>query len=694
MKEKKEMISVDLLFTATCLTSAILLVVAAVMASSIWLWCGLVLFVFLSGYACVRFYNYSSALKAASETFHKSGQLPPADQSPSLLGPFMGAIHRYKGKYRFYISVIEAAGSPLLVCGADQIVVHASRGVLDFLSRPASEVVGSTVSQACYGGKKAMVVQKVLDSGEGISQEIDLSLWDGRVVPVHLSADAVRNSEGKVIGAVVSLIDLSERNVGISKMEENSQRMVSVARQVNDLAQRVASASEELSASADEQAKGAREQSVQAANVLDSMNEMSDSVMKVAGNASATSEASAKARQAADEGRKLVSSAVSGIGEVAESSNRLSGVLSSLNKETDEIDRIIGVISEIADQTNLLALNAAIEAARAGEAGRGFAVVADEVRKLAEKTMNATDEVETGIGSIQEGAREAVRYMQETEERVESSSDLANSAGETLERIYRNAEDMDDRIASIATAAEEQTASAESINMSVEEISYIARETDEGTGQAAEAIRDLAELSQQLLAVSMSFGTDGHDFDLESGGVEISGEVLLLALEMVKSRFGRKLAELVQSDFDEEVFKSGTKSPVSTLSRIASVIASETDRKSGDVLQELGRYISSRFYENFRKMFEGESLKSVYMQLNQLHSEAKKKFPHASFPRFTFEDKGRELFINYRSPRKLFDFFEGMLKGMADSMGEKVEIIIKPLGEDTARAEILFLNRS
>jgi len=177
--------------------------------------------------------------------------------------------------------------------------------------------------------------------------------------------------------------------------------------------------------------------------------------------------------------------------------------MSGLGKQAEGIGQILNVISDIADQTNLLALNAAIEAARAGEAGRGFAVVADEVRKLAEKTMNATKEVGQAVGDIQQSARKNIGNVEKAVRTIEEATGLANTSGQALRNIVRLVDLAADQVRSIATASEEQSAASEEINRAISEVNAIARETAQAMQESSLAVNELA---QQAIALKRLIG--------------------------------------------------------------------------------------------------------------------------------------------------------------------------------------------
>jgi methyl-accepting chemotaxis protein len=194
-----------------------------------------------------------------------------------------------------------------------------------------------------------------------------------------------------------------------------------------------------------------------------------------------------------------------------------------LGKSSDQIGRIVGVINDIADQTNLLALNAAIEAARAGEQGRGFAVVADEVRKLAERTTAATKEIAQMIESVQKETKLAVGAMEEGTRQVGEGVQTTNQAGESLAEIIHMSEQVGEMITQIATAAAEQSTATEQINNSMDQIANLVKESAAGAQQSAQACQDLSGLAFELQKMVSNFKLDSGASTLQRGDRGVSG---------------------------------------------------------------------------------------------------------------------------------------------------------------------------
>jgi methyl-accepting chemotaxis protein len=278
-----------------------------------------------------------------------------------------------------------------------------------------------------------------------------------------------------------------------------------VVKQVADSCHSVSAAATQIAASAEEMASGMSKQQSQTAQVSAAVEEMSATVSDVAKKSEQAALAAAESKEDADTGGKVVENTVlemKGISSVVSESARS---VNDLGKQSEQIGQIIAVINDIADQTNLLALNAAIEAARAGEHGRGFAVVADEVRKLAERTTKATEEVATSIRQIQDGTSKSVKQIESSSQSVHKGVELANSAGESLRRIQDGSMRVGEMVSQIAAAATEQAAASEEIARNVTQIAAVTRESTEGANQAAQAATTLSREAESLRALVTQF---------------------------------------------------------------------------------------------------------------------------------------------------------------------------------------------
>jgi methyl-accepting chemotaxis protein len=266
--------------------------------------------------------------------------------------------------------------------------------------------------------------------------------------------------------------------------------------------------SSEISSSTEEMAAGAQEQSAQTGEVATAIEEMTKTIIDTTRNAGTAAENAKKAGEIAGEGGKAVEATVEGMQRIALVVESSAETVKKLGRSSDEIGEIVQVIDDIADQTNLLALNAAIEAARAGEQGRGFAVVADEVRKLAERTTKATKEIAVMIKQIQADTAQAVESMSKGTGEVERGKELAARAGESLKEIIEASVKVVDDISQVATASEEQSSTAEQISKSVESISNVTNETASGIQQVARSAEDLNKLTDNLQALINRFRID------------------------------------------------------------------------------------------------------------------------------------------------------------------------------------------
>ena len=281
-----------------------------------------------------------------------------------------------------------------------------------------------------------------------------------------------------------------------------SEGMRQAGEHLASIAGKMQTSAEQLIENVQHAGDGAEIQRTRAGANAAAMEEMNSTVLEVARNAGSAAGSADETKNNAAQGAEIVTGVVQAIGEVARKTASLKNDLNQLGKQADGIGQVMNVITDIADQTNLLALNAAIEAARAGEAGRGFAVVADEVRKLAEKTMQATKEVGDAVKAIQAGTRGSIQGMEEASVSVDKSTEMVQRAGASLQAIVAIAESTADRVRSIATASEEQSAVTEEINHGTTEISRIAEETTSMMRRARDemdAMRLLVDEIQRLV---------------------------------------------------------------------------------------------------------------------------------------------------------------------------------------------------
>ena len=298
---------------------------------------------------------------------------------------------------------------------------------------------------------------------------------------------------------------VSQRQDELGQLQRAMQSMTMGQRDliggISDGVTQIASAAEQLSAVTEQTSAGVNNQKIETDQVATAMNEMAATVQEVARNAEEASEAAVAADQQAREGDRVVGEAIAQIERLAGEVGNSTEAMGHLKRESDKIGSVLDVIKSVAQQTNLLALNAAIEAARAGEAGRGFAVVADEVRSLAQRTQKSTEEIEELIVGLQSGTQQVATIMDSSRSLTDSSVELTRRAGNALENITRTVSAIQAMNQQIATAAEQQSAVAEEINRSVLNVRDVSEQTAAASEETAASSTELARLGSHLQAL-------------------------------------------------------------------------------------------------------------------------------------------------------------------------------------------------
>jgi methyl-accepting chemotaxis protein len=325
---------------------------------------------------------------------------------------------------------------------------------------------------------------------------------------------AVLIADALAVGNLNKKVEVSSKDeIGqlLSSMQTMVRKLRSVIANVKIASDDVASGSQVLSDSSDDLNKGSQELTLQIEQVVTAMTEVSQTIMDVAKNASFAAEASMKASETATKGKTIVDTTADDMGRIAQITQEAASTIEELGKSSAQIGEIVAVINGIADQTNLLALNAAIEAARAGEQGRGFAVVADEVRKLAERTSQATKDIAQRIKSIQAASKDSVNAISRASSEVESGVGLAKEASLSMDSIVEASSGAGDIVQRIAAATEQQSTATEEVTQSMENISDITKKAAGSTNDIKLSADELAKLTIGLKDMISFFKGTGSE---------------------------------------------------------------------------------------------------------------------------------------------------------------------------------------
>ena len=363
--------------------------------------------------------------------------------------------------------------------------------------RAAEQVdISDTTAQVSFGGTLIALIFGVV---------IAFAVTRSVLTPIkHINQAVTQMSDGDLTDrlTIQSNDELGQMGRGFNLLSEHLQSSLT---DISDATGQLATSAEQLSATTIQTRDGINQQKDETEQVAAAINEMSATAHEVLSSASQASSAASEANAQADSGNQVVNEAISSISDLAQDIESSAAAIEQLKEDSNNIGTVIDVIKNIAEQTNLLALNAAIEAARAGEQGRGFAVVADEVRTLAQRTQTSTTEIESLIEGLQSRAQSSFDAMNKSRENTHGTVDKARSAGQALMSITEAVSTILQMNTHIATAAKEQNEVAESINQSIVNISHVSEQNSAAAEQTSAASRELAQLGNKLEQVVKQF---------------------------------------------------------------------------------------------------------------------------------------------------------------------------------------------
>jgi methyl-accepting chemotaxis protein len=439
-----------------------------------------------------------SSLSAIDEAF-KDLEKVTADQSDGDISGLLTAkqsLQRYREqliRFKELLTQVEAAHESMEAMGDSLLSSTQEISTLQGLQRDEE----ATQSRKALISVAALAMMLGLMAAWLITRQI--------ISPLRETLDAAKRIAQGDLSVDLDVQRRDEMGDLQHSIQDMTQSLRTLITGIRDGVAQIASAATQLSAVTEQTSAGVNNQKDETDQVATAMNEMTSTVLEVARNAEEASEAAQQADQQAREGDKVVSDAISQIERLATEVNNSTLAMGKLKLESDKIGGVLDVIKSVSQQTNLLALNAAIEAARAGEAGRGFAVVADEVRSLAQRTQESTEEIEVLIAALQNGTQQVVGTLDASRSLSDSSVELSRRAGSALEHITRTVSTIQNMNQQIATAGEEQTVVADQINRSVINVRDVSEQTAAASEETAASSVELARLGAQLQAMVGKF---------------------------------------------------------------------------------------------------------------------------------------------------------------------------------------------
>ncbi|MGH9716937.1 MAG: methyl-accepting chemotaxis protein [Candidatus Acidiferrales bacterium] len=446
------------------------------LSSTIWLlvfWIGLALFGVL-GLA------YHAGKNSGGLALSDAGSLPSAASEPLLLAVALAIAAALSIIFVLSKRVLRPLGE--LATFSERLAAGDARARAEISSGDEFGVIAENCNRSAAKVAHAITNQQAQDSLQRSITDLLNTINQVARGDLTIRGKVTSDALGNVVDSVNFMLD----------------NFTKVLERVRKAAIDVSASANQILNSADEMAAGATQQDQEITNTSSAVEELTVSMKQVSNNAEASAEAARRALDAAEQGNRAVNDTLEGMQRIRSSVQATAKKIKSLGDRSLEISEIINVINDITEQTNLLALNAAIEAARAGEAGRGFAVVADEVRKLAEHSRSATKDIAALIKAIQAETNEAVVVMEEGTREVEVGAGLADQAGKALEAISSVVRQSAELVQEISLASKQQVRGTEGVANAMQIISGITRQTTTGARQTATTVNNMVKLSEQL----------------------------------------------------------------------------------------------------------------------------------------------------------------------------------------------------
>ena len=442
--------------------------------------------------------------KVAGGDFDAPFPVPNCLELRSLRDSLAAMIAHLKTELGFSQGLLRGMGLPCVITDTDDRISFMNQRAVDIYNlkgRP-EDYKGRLRGEAFFNDPDRMTnTKKVLLNNADIEDEPYTFTVGGRTRHVLVNAARLLDVDGKLLGAFTLMTDVTESVRQREIIRVQSERIAQVAQAASVVSGRLAGAAARISEQIDATSRMAQEQDAASARSAGAMRAVAEEAGRVSASAGDTARTAESTRQEADEGVRIVEGVTGGINRAAQETSVLAENMRELGQKAESISQVITLIEEVADQTNLLALNAAIEAARAGEAGRGFAVVADEVRKLAEKTMQATGQVTRAVEEIQRSVSGNGKTTEQMVNVMSESSRRAGQSGEALERIRQMAARTAEGMRALASAADGQCVTSREVSVTVVRIDALSDETARNMSASAEAVAELSRLARELDAI-------------------------------------------------------------------------------------------------------------------------------------------------------------------------------------------------